>query len=96
MNMKFVCTDPVASGEGRVNFKGDSAYDMKMTMNTTHQGKPVATTMDASGKWLGARTAARSSRWRCPKNRQRPRTFQAARARPPKIAVPTRTRVLPA
>ena len=54
MNMKFVCTDPVASGEGRVNFKGDSAYDMKMTMNTTHQGKPVAATMDASGKWLGS------------------------------------------
>jgi hypothetical protein len=54
MNLKFVCTDPVASGEGRVNFKGDGAYDMKMTMNTTHQGKPMTTTMDANGKWLGA------------------------------------------
>ena len=54
MNMKFVCTDPAATGEGRVNFKGDSAYDMKMTMNTTHQGKAMTTTMDASGKWLGA------------------------------------------
>ncbi len=53
MNMKFVCTDPVTSGEGRVNFRGDSAYDMKMTMNTTHQGKAMTTTMDASGKWLG-------------------------------------------
>ena len=54
MNMKFVCTDPAATGEGRVNFKGDSAYDMKMTMNSNHQGKPMTTTLDASGKWLGA------------------------------------------
>ncbi len=54
MNIRFVCTDPAATGEGRVNFKGDSAYDMKMTMNTTHQGKAMTTTMDAYGKWLGA------------------------------------------
>lgn len=54
MNIRFVCTDPAATGEGRVNFKGDSAYDMKMTMNTTHQGKAMTTTMDANGKWLGA------------------------------------------
>jgi len=54
MNLKFVCTDPAATGEGRVNFKGDSAYDMKMTMNSNHQGKPMTTTLDASGKWLGA------------------------------------------
>ncbi len=58
MNIKFTCTDPVASGEGRVNFKGDSAYDMKMTMNTTHQGKAMTTTMDANGKWLGADCSA--------------------------------------
>lgn len=54
MDMRFTCTDPAASGQGRVNFRGDSAYDMKMTMNTTHQGKPMTSTLDATGKWLGA------------------------------------------
>ncbi|MBX3660329.1 MAG: DUF3617 domain-containing protein [Ramlibacter sp.] len=54
MDVKFVCTQPPSSGEGHVTLRGDSAYDMKMTMQTTHKGKSVTTTMDASGKWLGA------------------------------------------
>ncbi|MBX3585917.1 MAG: DUF3617 domain-containing protein [Ramlibacter sp.] len=54
MDIKFVCTQPPSSGEGRVNIRSDSAYDMKMTMQTLHKGKSVTTTMDASGKWLGA------------------------------------------
>jgi len=54
MDMKFTCTDPQASGQGRVNFRGDSAYDMKMAMETLQQGKPMRTTMEATGKWLGA------------------------------------------
>ena len=54
MDIRFTCTDPAASGQGRVNLRGDSGYDMKMTMNTVHQGKPVTANLDASGKWLGA------------------------------------------
>lgn len=54
MKMSFTCAQPPSSGEGEYTFSGDTAYTMKMTMNTTHQGKPMRTTMDAKGKWLGA------------------------------------------
>jgi len=54
MDMSFSCTDPQASGQGRINFRGDSAYDMKMTMQSVQQGKPMTTTMEATGKWAGA------------------------------------------
>ena len=54
MAFKFTCTSPPSSGEGQYTFVGDSAYTMKMKINTPQQGKPVITTMDSSGKWLGA------------------------------------------
>ena len=54
MTMKFVCTNPPSSGEGQFSFSGDSAYTMKMNINSTAQGAPKSVTMDASGKWLGA------------------------------------------
>ena len=54
MTFKFNCTSPPSSGEGQYTFMGDSAYTMKMKINTPQQGKPVITTMDSSGKWLGA------------------------------------------
>lgn len=54
MDIRFTCTNPAASGQGRVNLRGDSGYDMKMTMNSVHQGQPVSATVEATGKWLGA------------------------------------------
>ena len=54
MKMKFTCTNPPSSGEGQLTFSGDSAYTMLMKINTTVDGKPQATTMEGSGKWLGA------------------------------------------
>ena len=53
MAFKFTCANPPSSGEGQYTFVGDSAYSMKMKINTPQQGKPVVTTMDSSGKWLG-------------------------------------------
>ena len=53
MNFKFTCASPPSSGEGQYTFKGDSAYTMAMKINTSQQGKPVVTTMNSSGKWLG-------------------------------------------
>jgi len=41
-------------GEGTYTFIGDTAYTLKMVMNTTHQGKPLTTTMDGQGQWLAA------------------------------------------
>ena len=52
MKMKFTCTNPPSSGEGQLNFLGDSAYTMKMKISTAGQGKPQVTTVDGSGKWV--------------------------------------------
>ena len=54
MTMKFVCTNPPSNGEGQFSFSGDSAYTMKMKINSTAPGMPRAVTMDSSGKWQGA------------------------------------------
>lgn len=54
LKMNFVCKKPPSSGEGTYTFSGDTAYTMKMVMNTTHQGKPQTTTIDGQGKWLSA------------------------------------------
>ena len=54
MAFKFTCASPPSSGEGQYTFMGDSAYSMKMKINSPQQGKQVITTMDSSGKWLGA------------------------------------------
>ena len=58
LKMNFVCKNPPSSGEGTYTFSGDTAYTMKMLMNSTHQGKPVSTTMDGQGKWLSANCGA--------------------------------------
>ncbi|WP_300717169.1 DUF3617 domain-containing protein [Hydrogenophaga sp.] len=54
LKMNFVCKNPASSGEGTYTFSGDTAYTMKMLMKSTHQGKPVNTTLDGQGKWLSA------------------------------------------
>ena len=53
MTFRFTCVSPPSSGEEHYTFMGDSAYSMKMKINSPQQGKPVVTTMDSSGKWLG-------------------------------------------
>ena len=53
MTFRFKCVSPPSSGEGHYTFMGDSAYSVKMKINSPQQGKPVVTTMDSSGKWLG-------------------------------------------
>jgi TolA-binding protein len=54
MKVSFTCTNPPSSGEGEVTFMGPDGYAMKMTVNTSVQGRPEKMTMDGSGKWLGA------------------------------------------
>ncbi len=54
IKMSFTCTNPRSSGDGIVQFKGDTAYTMRMNMATTVAGKKEATSVDAAGKWLGA------------------------------------------
>ena len=52
MKIKFVCTNPPSSGEGQFTFAGNTAYTMKMTVNSTAKDVPKNTTLDTSGKWL--------------------------------------------
>lgn len=54
MKMKFVCTNPPSSGEGQFTFAGNTAYTMKMTVNSTAKDVPKNTTLDTSGKWLAS------------------------------------------
>jgi hypothetical protein len=54
LKMSYVCKNPPSTGEGTYTFSGDTAYTMKMVMNTTRQGKPETMTMDGKGKWLSS------------------------------------------
>ena len=54
MKMRFTCVNPPSNGEGQFSFSGNSAYTMKMKVNTSVAGKMETTTIDGSGKWLGA------------------------------------------
>ena len=54
MKLAFTCTKPPSSGEGEITFNGSDAYAMKMTVNTTVQGKPQKMDMASTGKFLGA------------------------------------------
>lgn len=52
MKFSFVCTEPASSGEGQVTFLGPQAYNMKMAINTTTNGKAETMKMDATAKFL--------------------------------------------
>lgn len=54
MKATFNCKNPPSSGEGTYVFRGDTGYDMKMLVKTVEGGKTVTTTMEGSGRWLGA------------------------------------------
>ena len=54
MAIRFTCLNPPSNGEGQFSFSGNSAYTVKMKVNTSIEGKIQTTTMDGSGKWLAA------------------------------------------
>ena len=54
MNVSFNCTDPASSGEGHLQFKGDSAFVMTMDVSTEARGKPEQMTVETSGRWLSS------------------------------------------
>ncbi|MES2944865.1 MAG: DUF3617 domain-containing protein [Pseudomonadota bacterium] len=54
MKMAFTCTNPPSSGEGQFIFTSDSAYSMKMKVNSQVQGKAQTTTVDGTGKFVAA------------------------------------------
>ncbi len=54
LKLSFACTNPPSSGDGSYTFRGDTGYDMTMRVKTTQNGKPMNTTMEGTGRWLGA------------------------------------------
>lgn len=58
MKFSFVCSNPPSRGEGEATFVSPEAYRMKMTLNTTANGKPEEMKMDATGKFLSAECGA--------------------------------------
>jgi hypothetical protein len=54
IKMAFACTKPPTTGESQVTMVSSQAFQSRTTVNTSERGKPEKTTIDATGKWLGA------------------------------------------
>lgn len=54
MKASFACTNPPSTGESQVTFSSPEAYSMKTVVNATVNGKPERTTIEGTGKWVGA------------------------------------------
>jgi hypothetical protein len=54
LKFAFTCTNPPATGAGVYTIVKPEAYTVKMTINSTVEGKPETMNMDGSGKWLSA------------------------------------------
>jgi hypothetical protein len=54
LNVSFNCSKPPSSGNGQVIFNGNTAYSMRMNVNSSMQGKPQTMVVEGSGRWLGA------------------------------------------
>lgn len=52
--VSFQCnTKPPSKGEGEFRLLNRKAYEGKLRVDTTHNGKPQQMTMQQQGKWLG-------------------------------------------
>lgn len=54
LNVSFNCSRPPSSGNGQVIFNGNTAYSMRMNVNSSMQGKPQTMMVEGSGRWLSA------------------------------------------
>ena len=54
MRFKLVCSNPPSTGSGEIVFKGDKAYDMKVSIEHQRQGKPARMDMSGSARWISA------------------------------------------
>jgi len=53
MKISFSCTNPASSGEGDITFLSDTAYSMKMKINSALTGKQETMSVEAAANWLG-------------------------------------------
>ncbi len=61
MHVSFSCTKPKSSGEGKVMFTGDQAFNMQLAVTTSARGTPEQVNVTSNGKWLGATCPAPST-----------------------------------
>ena len=54
MRFKVVCSNPPSTGTGEISFKGDKAYDMKMSFEHPRQGKVDRMDMTGAAKWVSS------------------------------------------
>lgn len=54
MKLSFSCTNPPSSGEGKLIFSGDTAFNMAVNVTTSARGAPEQMTVTSAGKWLSA------------------------------------------
>lgn len=54
MNVSFTCANPKSSGEGKVMFTGEQAFNMQLVVTTSARGTPEQVNVTSNGKWLGA------------------------------------------
>lgn len=54
LNVTFNCARPPSSGNGQVIFNGNTAYSMRLNVNSSAHGKPQTMVVEGSGRWLGA------------------------------------------
>lgn len=54
LNVTFQCARPPSSGNGQVIFNGNTAYSMRMNVNSSAHGKPQNMVVEGSGRWLAA------------------------------------------
>lgn len=61
MQVSFTCANPKSSGEGKVLFSGDQAFNMQLAVTTSARGTPEQVNVTSNGKWLGASCPAPST-----------------------------------
>ncbi len=61
MKVSFTCANPKSSGEGKVLFSGDQAFNMQLAVTTSARGTPEQVNVTSNGKWLGASCPAPST-----------------------------------
>ncbi|KKO65428.1 hypothetical protein VM94_00963 [Janthinobacterium sp. KBS0711] len=61
MQVSFTCANPKSSGEGKVIFSGEQAFNMQLAVTTSARGTPEQVNVTSNGKWLGATCPAPSS-----------------------------------
>ena len=54
LKVAFTCSNPPSNGESQVTFTSSEAFSSRTTVTTNTGGKSEKTTIEGTGKWLGA------------------------------------------